>query len=170
MARSARRSERGAALVEAIVIAPVLMMLFAGLLFVAYMYSQKLTTQGEARAAAWTYALGSCSGGGGQTRTTDGANLDAVTTDEEAPPDSQLPEEGRTMASEAAGGGELEFGDSWGVGEASSVRDGRSFLAFSSGSITSSRQVQCDEKPRGADPVAVLSFLWTLHNTFNFTN
>lgn len=161
------RQARGAALVEALVVIPTLTLLWAALVFVASVYGKKLATRAEARAAVWTYALNSCEGGSGQRVAGDGASLDQVTADPESVQGAGLSGEAGDFAGEARSQTDLEFGDSWGVAQASSERPGNSLFSFSSGSVSTTLKVQCDEKPRGADPVSVLTFLWDLRNTVN---
>jgi hypothetical protein len=157
-------------MLEALVVTSMLVLLWSALLFASRIHAKKLTARGEARAAVWTHALRACEGGAAQRVGSDGANLDAVTTDGEAGADATLNEEGEQLVTEARSspeGGSLEFGESWGIAESSSAQDGESFLSFSIGSIQSRMQVQCDEKPRGADPRSVLEFLWDLRTTAN---
>lgn len=160
---------RGAALVEALVIAPMLVLLWCAVSFTSDVFGRKLATRGEARAMAWEHALHSCEGGAATTSETEGANLDAVVSDRESIQGAALTDEGRELADNARDTGELELGDSWGVAEASTSSDGwRSYPRFTRERVASRFEVQCDEKPRGADPVSVLSFLWDLRNTVRF--
>jgi hypothetical protein len=133
------------------------------------MFGRKLATRGEARSLAWEHALSSCEGGAASTADAEGTNLDAVVADRESVQGAELTDEGRELADNARDTGDLELGDSWGVAEASRSSDGwRSYPGFPRESMASRFEVQCDEKPRGADPVAVLSFLWDLRNTVRF--
>jgi len=164
-----RARARGAVVVEALIVAPVLVLLWCALAFASDMFARKLFTRSDARAAAWEHALSSCEGGAAQTADSEGANLDAVLADDESVEGAELPEEGRELAEQASDTGDLEFGEDWGVAEASSSSEGaRRFLQFRSERVESEFEVQCDEKPRGADPVSVLSFLWDLRNTVRF--
>jgi hypothetical protein len=113
--------------------------------------------------------LSSCEGASATTADAEGTNLDAVAADRESVQGAELTDEGRELADNARDTGDLELGDSWGVAEASRSSDAwRSYPGFARPSVASRFQVQCDEKPRGADPVSVLSFLWDLRNTVNF--
>jgi hypothetical protein len=121
----------------------------------------------EARAAAWTFALSSCEGGAGTLENDDGGNLDDVLSDPEAGDTPELGADGEELLDEAGGVQELELGESWGVASATATREPATVLRFASSEISSTQRVQCDEKPRGADPLSVLAFLWDLRNTVN---
>jgi hypothetical protein len=56
----ARRRARGAALVEAAVITPVFLLLFAGLVFVSKLYLAKIEALEGARFGVWVYASSGC--------------------------------------------------------------------------------------------------------------
>ena len=57
---SRRRRSRGAVFVEGIIVASMLMLMMAGALFFHRLYSAKLRTMRESRAAAWGQALPGC--------------------------------------------------------------------------------------------------------------
>jgi len=59
----ARRRARGAALVETVVVVPVFILLFAGMLFFHHVIAKNQQTQLTARNAAWQSAMSGCSGG-----------------------------------------------------------------------------------------------------------
>jgi hypothetical protein len=163
-----RSTQRGAALTEAVAVVTLFVLLWAGLMFVFQLYAAKTATRGDARAAVWTHALGSCQGDAAQTSTDEGADLGEVLADDEAGEDTGIPAEGEPLLDQAGQVGELELGESWGVATASAERDGPRVLSLSADKLTSSMRVQCDEVPRGADPLSVLGFLWDLRNTVNF--
>ena len=58
--RASRRRARGAVFVESIVVISMIMLLFAGGLFLHRLYSMKLKAMREARLTAWTGALQGC--------------------------------------------------------------------------------------------------------------
>jgi Flp pilus assembly protein TadG len=64
-ARARRRSERGAALVEALVALPFFIIVFALTMFVGKFYGDKMKTMRQSREAAWAGATVGCSGGAG---------------------------------------------------------------------------------------------------------
>jgi hypothetical protein len=57
-----RGKERGAASVEAVVILPVMILVFAGVLFVTHVYEAKQRTLLEARMQAWEQSENACKG------------------------------------------------------------------------------------------------------------
>jgi hypothetical protein len=142
--------------------------MLAGLIFVFQIHTRKLEVKGEARELAWAHALGSCEGDAARTDPGSGAALDDVLEDPEAGNSPELDQDGEQLFDEANQSGELELGESWGVATARAERPAVSVLDFQSQPITGEMRVQCDEKPRGADPVSVLGFLWDLRNTVNF--
>jgi hypothetical protein len=64
-ARVRRRSERGAALVEALVAIPFFIIVFALTMFVGKFYGDKMKTMRQSREVAWAGATVGCNGGGG---------------------------------------------------------------------------------------------------------
>ena len=58
-----RRRARGAALVEGIIVASMLMTLMAGGLFLHHLYLAQLKALGDARLSAWSQALQGCNSG-----------------------------------------------------------------------------------------------------------
>jgi hypothetical protein len=61
--RKARKSARGAVLVEGIIVSSLLMTLMAGGLFLHHLYVAQLKALGDARLAVWSQALHGCSSG-----------------------------------------------------------------------------------------------------------
>lgn len=59
-----RASERGAALVEAVVAIPFFLILFASVIFSGQTYSEKLRVMRDSKQRVWTYAMASCGEGG----------------------------------------------------------------------------------------------------------
>jgi hypothetical protein len=163
-----RRHRRGVATTEALGFVIVSLVLLGGLIFMFRVYSQKHESKAEARALAWTHALGSCDGDTAKTAHDDGADLHDVLDDSEASDSPELGPDGEQLFDEANQSGELELGESWGVAEVRVERPAVSILGYASQPITSEFRVQCDEKPRGGDAASVLGFLWDLRNTVNF--
>jgi hypothetical protein len=168
MRLASRQSQRGAAMTEALAVVCLFVLLWCGLMFVFQLYLRKTDARGDARAAVWSHALGSCEGNAATTSAGEGADLGEVLADDAAGADTGIPAEGDSLIDEAGQVDELELGEDWGVATATAERDGVSVLKFSSDKLTSTMRVQCDEKPRGADPLSVLGFLWDLRNTVNF--
>ena len=65
----ARAGERGAAFVEAVIVLPFFILVFAGVMFVGKFYDSKLTVMREARQSAWTQSMSNC-GTAGDPNTT----------------------------------------------------------------------------------------------------
>ena len=58
------RSSRGAAVVEAVVVIPFFIIIFASMIFVAKLYGEKQRTLRVSKEYAWTYAMANCESGG----------------------------------------------------------------------------------------------------------
>jgi Flp pilus assembly protein TadG len=54
------RRSRGAAMLEAAVVMPLFLLLFAGLVFASKLYLAKIRVMNEARVTAWAYATSNC--------------------------------------------------------------------------------------------------------------
>ena len=72
-----RVNQRGAALVEAVVVIPFFLTILAGVIFVGKMYTTKLEVMRLSKQRAWTYAMGGCQG---STAGTDPGEPDATKT------------------------------------------------------------------------------------------
>ena len=178
-----RRLARGAAMTEAAVAIPFFLILFAALVFVHKLYAVKENTRTEARQAMWAYALNACEPGkytskqASKTDSGDQPTLDAMNDDGELPKGSgELPPNGEKLLKQANSdpNTQLEVGDDWGVSRgvvtAEPVVGTGPLHSMSTGKIITKMEVQCDEKPRGASPADVLSFLWKLPETLNLAN
>lgn len=62
------RKKRGAAMVEALVVIPVLAVLNGGLFYMLHVYDAKLTTIRNVNEVSWTQAVASCQGGATSTK------------------------------------------------------------------------------------------------------
>lgn len=170
MTQRRRSRERGAAMVEAAVAIGLFVAIWACLTFVFELTTRKHAAQIEARDAAWAWALNSCedgafSRGGSRVEADDPDALDQVHADSSVPSGTEpLPQEGDVLLDQAANSGQgLELGEHWGVARASASRSevsGPAFLPLTAMTPSSTVEVLCDEKPRGANPRDVLSFLW----------
>lgn len=113
-----RRSSRGAAATEGVIVATLFLLLFAGLWGALTFHHEKIRVMRDARAQAWNYALGACQGGGGAVASGGGQVLDDLASESDnagsnPPPDtenqyaniedSKLSEDSGYAASEVAG-------------------------------------------------------------------
>jgi hypothetical protein len=182
MRLAGKQRERGAAMVEAVVAIPLFLVLFAAAIFVLRLYGHKANSRAEARYAVWAYALNSCEEGQYTTSASTSASgddpptLDAVQNEESYPETGELPQEGDDLIANANDdpNTDLEIGDDWGVARASVSRGPviapPPLVGMGRDSVTTTMEVQCDEKPRGASPGDVLSFVWNLPSTVNLSN
>lgn len=171
---------------EAIVVIPLFLLLLGLSIFAARLYGNTAQARHDARHAAWTYALQSCEGdapaGVVGEEVTD-PTLDLVENDPSLPPDAErIPPEGEELLDDARRSDSgLELGESWGVARATIDRgevQARVLPMFrdphhpnepveTTFATRASFEVQCDEKPRGARPLDVLRFIWSLPETLN---
>lgn len=173
-----RRLRRGAAMTEAAVAIPVFLLLFAAVVFLYRVYSLKGNARMEARAAMWAYALNACEDGkytssaAQKVDTHDGPTADSVKDDPAFPKNTgELGSDGEDLIekAEADPSTDLAMGSDWGVARATVSKGPLAapppFQASSGQKLTVTMEVQCDEKPRGASPADVLSFIWSLPDT-----
>ncbi len=162
---------------EAAASIPLFLILFAALVFVLRLYAFKAQSRADARYAAWAWALNSCEEGPYTSSDAtsqagdDPATLDAVKNEDSYPQGDQMSPEGDDLIAKANQdpSTDLEIGDDWGVARASVTRGpviAPPPLSFAGKrQMTTTMEVQCDEKPRGASPADVLSFVWHLPET-----
>jgi hypothetical protein len=167
---------------EAVVVLPLFLLLLGFSLFAARLYGRTAQARHEARHAAWAYALNACEGdapAGVAAQEVSDPTLDLVADDPSLPPDAErIPEDGEQLLDDARRSDTgLELGDSWGVARATIDRGAvyASVLPMfrdpnlpNAGFETrASFEVQCNEKARGARPLDVLRFIWSLPETLN---
>ena len=150
---SGRARTRGAAMVEAVAVLPLVALLFVALTYFATAYAARLDTSSAARAAAWAHALGGCEGNDAWVRS-EQSTLDAVHAQ-----GADVPH-GLDEYGDAAGGRSLVT-----RGSRTSVTVSRSLpgplsLQLPSGTVTSSYQLACDERPQSGNPAGVLRYGW----------
>ena len=149
--RAKRRSQRGAAMVEALVAIPFFIVIFATTMFVGTFYQEKLRTLRESKKCAWDHSLNGCKGGC-QADTTPAGGGSVVL----APGGSR----GYTKAN-GSPQGEIMSKDFYqskftvkGKATASNVIGG--FVRNPESTTT----VMCDEVPENGDPLGIASYLW----------
>ncbi|HNS99459.1 MAG TPA: hypothetical protein PKL73_21045 [Polyangiaceae bacterium] len=153
------RSSRGAAVVEAVVVIPFFIIIFASMIFVAKLYGEKQRTLRVSKEYAWTYAMANCESGG--------AN---ATLESEGSPMSQLESNDPNVNSDplsqfqGSDPGMEKFDKSWGT--ASSTIQGSATASKAIGGFTNhlstTTKVQCNEKPQKGNLRGVFHFAWSL--------
>lgn len=140
-ARARRRSERGAAFVEALVAIPFFITIFASTMFVGKFYGDKMKTLRESREVAWAGAMKGCAGG-------------------EAPP---LDDAASANLEEAAGAPGTDT-LSKGFGNSSSTKTGKATASNVIGgfgvAITSKTVVACNEQRQKSDPFSIAKYIF----------
>lgn len=167
-----RKSQRGAAMVEAIVVIPVLIMLFAAMVYINGLYTNKQISMREARQEAWTLAMKACEGSARENGT------DPLSEAEQGgfqvPPDTPGPVDmGESTSSNDGGKGKTTVDKSlgvfsgkegWFIGSAvgKSTRKAAGWAtAAADHELTTTTKVTCNEvKDGGSNLFDVLSTAW----------
>lgn len=77
-----RRDERGAALIEAVVVIPFFILIFVCIIFVGKIYAEKERAMRTSKERAWTAAMSSCSGKDVKTGSDGSPTLTGVNTND----------------------------------------------------------------------------------------
>ncbi len=153
----ARCCGRGAAVVEALVAIPFFVVIFASIVYVGRLYSEKQRVMRVSKEYAWTMAMSNCSNNNGVVKT------DAMSPVAEA---ATQDTNGAISASTLNEYGDLSAGDVFktNMGRAESTVEGkvsasRLIGGFSNKLVTTTR-VQCNEAPKGSNPVKAITSAW----------
>jgi hypothetical protein len=153
------RSSRGAALVEAVVVIPFFLIIFASMIFVAKLYGEKQRTLRVSKEYAWTYAMANCeSGGANTTLETGGSPMGQL---ESTDPNVNSDPLGQFQGSDP---GMEKFDKSWGTASATitgSVTASKAIGGFTN-ELSTTTKVQCNEKPQEGNLRGVFHFAWDL--------
>lgn len=157
-----RRNKRGAALVEAVVVIPFFIIIFASILFVGNLYKEKLRVMRLTKESAWAYAMENCGTAGHPMTTTGIPRSEGTPGSGPGPTDSESP----TDLSEAdkAGGDKADFeaqknfGSSEATMQSSVGADG--YIGGFTKDVTSHTRVMCNEAPYNGDLVGFLKAGW----------
>ncbi len=150
-----RTRARGAALVEALVVIPVFVIVFASMVFVGQLYSERQRTMMSSRSIAWSYAMNNCdgdmSGAGGTLASSQGG--------ESVP----VPADGADEISKfrAAQGSEIfrkDLGTS--VSTVTGAAHASAIIGGYSKSPSTTTRVMCNEKPVDGYLEGVAKFAW----------
>ena len=169
-ARIRRRSQRGAAMVEAAVSIPFFIVIFMALVFVGGLYVQKMETVRLSRSVAWQYAMANCKGSVPNAQT--GEDLGGAQSDTNPPGSSQsMGTSGDDHTSDfksAPGGGIVSKGVSMSTATMSGDvkttgkdAQGNSSSVYSAHVVTTT-WVPCNEEPVDGDLHGVLKTAWGL--------
>ena len=150
MQRRARRRQRGAAMVEALVAIPFFITIFATTMFVGSFYQEKLRTMRDSKRCAWDHSINGCAGG---------CNADTSATGSTG----QLQSPGGTGNSktDSAPGGQIMSKDVYQskFTVKSSVTASNAIGGYVR-PIESTTTVTCDEVPEDGNPVGIAQYLW----------
>lgn len=154
-----RRRERGAALVEAVVIVPFFIIIFASMIFVGQLYGEKQRTIREAKQNAWVYAMGNCQG-----------SMSDVSSETDGDPMGQLQssdpnvDPGQTQQFSGSDPGMAKLQQDMGTAVATStgkVTASKGIGGFTN-SLSTTTRVQCNEPPIDGNLFGVFKFAWNL--------
>ena len=164
---SKRRQARGAALVEAVGTTFFFIVIFFCMIFIFNVYSVRHSLVAEARAQAWSKAIGGCVDGADRVEQEGGLGemQDRAPSDVDSPDLTESDTKTETHRSEVLEAAEtsdsLEMGTESGKAVAVAERDlSAETLGFGTRHLRVERVLQCDEEPRDGDIVSALGFFW----------
>ncbi len=141
-------------MVEAVVVIPFFIIIFASMIFVAHLYGEKQRTLRMSKEQAWTYAMSNCSGGSDASGSPIG-QLSAEDSNVDGRPLEQFENSDRGME---------KLTKSWGT--ASSTITGSATASKAIGGFTdelsTTTKVQCNEEPLEGNLRGVFEFAWNL--------
>jgi hypothetical protein len=151
-----RRNKRGAALVEAVVVIPFFIIIFASILFVGNLYKEKMRVMRLAKEGAWAFAMENC-GNAGDPITTQGIpRSDGAPNGGAGPSDTASPtNDTEDVGDEQKAGGDMaglvskDYGSSSATVESSVGADG--YIGGFSKPVKSYTRVMCNEAPFNGD-------------------
>lgn len=148
-----RARSRGAAMVEAVVSIPFLLLMFASIIYVNRLYETKMRVMRFAREAAWNYAMCNCNDQGDPISSTCRPAEGASTTKGSAGSGAASGYDAGKVTSVGSGpGGDLagkDFGSSKSTLQAELKSD--AFLGKFSKKVTSRTIVMCNEAPHNGN-------------------
>jgi hypothetical protein len=164
-----RRGKRGAALVEAVVVIPFFIIIFASILFVGNLYKEKMRVMRLTKESAWAYAMENCGNAG------DGMTTTGIPRSEDAPgggPGASEPADtgdANLGDSEKAGGdmaglASKDYGSSQAQMKSSVTADG--YIGGLTKDVTSHTRVMCNEAPYNGDLIGFLKAGWQAISTW----
>lgn len=154
-----RRKSRGAAMVEAVVVIPFFIIIFASMIFVAKLYGEKQRTLRVSKEYAWTYAMANCESGGANTTLESGGS-----------PMGQLGSQDPNVVSDplhqfnGSDPGMDKFDKNWGTASSTvtgSVTASKAIGGFTN-NLSTTTKVQCNEKRQEGNVRGLFHFAWDL--------
>jgi hypothetical protein len=146
-------------MVEAVVVIPFFIIIFASMIFVAKLYGEKQRTLRVSKEYAWVYAMSNCEGGSANTTLEQGGS-----------PMSQLESNDPNVNPQplqqfnGSDPGMEKFNKDWGTASATvtgSATASKAIGGFTNDLSTTTR-VQCNETPRDGNLRGVFGFAWDL--------
>jgi hypothetical protein len=140
-------------MLEAVIVLPLVVVLFAASSYFATAYAVRIESQSTARALAWAHALGGC-GEDGRWARSEPSTLDHL--------DGQGVEVPRDLERYGVAAGAQSLVESGGrtrVAVSRTVR-GPLSLPLPTAAVTTRFQLPCDERPQRGDPAGVLRYGW----------
>jgi hypothetical protein len=147
-------------MVEAVVVIPFFIIIFASMIFVAKLYGEKQRTLRVAKEYSWTYAMANCeSGGANATLETSGSDPMQELANEEQNVNSDPLSEFKPSDP-----GTEKFDKKWGTASSTvtgSVTASKAIGGFTN-ELSTTTKVQCNEKPQKGNLRGVFYFAWDL--------
>jgi hypothetical protein len=154
-----RRSSRGAAMVEAVVVIPFFIIIFASMIFVAKLYGEKQRTLRVSKEFAWTYAMSNCESGAANASLESGGS--PMGQMENQDPNVQNDPMQQFNGSDP---GMDKFNQDWGTSSSTvkgSVTASKAIGGFTN-DLTTTTKVQCNEKRQKGNLKGLFYFAWDL--------
>jgi Flp pilus assembly protein TadG len=154
-----KRRQRGAALVEAVVIIPFFIIIFASMIFVGQLYGEKQRTLREAKQNAWVYAMGNCQG-----------STSDVSSESDGDPMNQLqnndpnvdPNQTQQFSGSDPGMAKLQQDMGTAVATSTGTVTASKGIGGFSNKLSTTTRVQCNEAPIDGNLFGVFKFAWNL--------
>lgn len=156
-----RRNKRGAALVEAVVVIPFFIIIFASILFVGNLYKEKIRVMRLTKESAWAYAMENCGTEGHPMTTTGIPRSEGGPGSGAGPSDSANPtdlSDAEKAGGDQAGLASKDFGSSEATMLSSVGADG--YIGGFTKNVTSHTRVMCNEAPYNGDLEGFLKAGW----------
>lgn len=155
-----RNRQRGAAMVEAVVVIPFFLIIFASMIYAGHLYGSKIRTMRLAKQYAWTYAMNNCeSGGGNVSHQDDGSAMDdvkGVNSNADDGPSHNMDKSGDQ--------GMSKINQNMGTASSTvnaSVTAGKEIGGFTK-KLSTTTKVQCNEKPIDGDLFGLFKYGWNM--------
>ena len=156
---------RAAAMVEALVVIPLFLVVFALLLFVGNLYGQKQKTLRDARQRAWSYAMHDCQGTEPDVTQQGGGTGSLTDLQGQLGPGAPTIDPNQYNG-DPTGGQSLTGGGGVSVATSKSQAQAGGLVGGFSQSVQTTTRVTCNEAIHDGNPVGMISYAFDLLRQF----